>query len=136
MLFCLVLGKEILKIIITSSELNIVCSLLRMLKPNVWQEVCGSVRLDTDIFIGTSVLNCQTLKSVFLQIQVIKMIFSRKFGGIHFSPLPVGKRWAYMVRYYCPNSDFRCQLACYGPNHTSIRQKPNFFLIKMIAGLK
>ena len=35
------------------------------------------------------------------------------------SPLHVGKIWAYIVRYYCPNNDFRCQLACYGPNHTS-----------------
>ena len=66
------------------TDLNKGCSLLRMLKLNVCQGVCSSVRLDTDIFIGTSVLNCQTLKSLFLQILVIKKIFSRKLGGIHF----------------------------------------------------
>ena len=56
-----------------------------MLKLNVWQGVCSSVRLDNDFFIGTSVFNCQTLKMIFLQIQVIKMIFSIKLGGILFS---------------------------------------------------
>ena len=40
--------------------------------------------MDTDILIGTSVLNYQTLKTLFLQILEIKMIFSRKLGGIHF----------------------------------------------------
>ena len=55
-----------------------------MLKLNVCRGVCSSGRLDTDIFIGTSVLNCQTLKTVLLQILVIKRIFSRKMGGIHF----------------------------------------------------
>ena len=29
-------------------------------------------------------LNCQTLKTLFLPIFVIKMTFSRKLGGIHF----------------------------------------------------
>ena len=66
------------------ADLNKGCSLLRMLKLNVCQGVCSSVRLDTDIFIGTSVLNRQTLKTLFLQILVIKMIFSRKLGSIHF----------------------------------------------------
>ena len=38
-----------------------------------------------------------------------------------------------MVRYYCPNSDFRCQFACYGPNHTSKRQAGVFcFLPKVV----
>ena len=58
--------------------------LLKVLKLNDWQEVCSSVSLDTDIFIGTSVLNCQTIKSLFLQILKIKTIFSRKLGCIHF----------------------------------------------------
>ena len=61
------------------TDLNKGCSLLTMLKPNVCQGVCSSVRLNTDIFIGTSVLNRRTQK-----ILVIKMIFSRKLGGIHF----------------------------------------------------
>ena len=63
------------------------------------------------------------------------MIFSRKLGGIHFSPLPVGKIWAYMVRYYCPNSYFRWQLACYGPNHTS-KRPASFFLNQKLHLLK
>ena len=66
------------------TDLNKGCSLLRVLKLNVWQGVCSSVRLDTNIFIGTSVLNCQTIKSLFLQILEIKTIFSRKLGCIHF----------------------------------------------------
>ena len=53
------------------TDLNKGCSLLTMLKPNVWQGVCSSVRLDTDIFIVTSVLNYQTLKTPFLQILAI-----------------------------------------------------------------
>ena len=47
------------------TDLNKGCSLLTMLKLNVCQGVCSSVRLDTDIFIRTSVLNCQTLKTLF-----------------------------------------------------------------------
>ena len=73
------------------TNLNKGCSLLTVLKLYVWQGVCSSVRLDTDIFIETSVLNCQTLKILYLQILVIKMFFSRKLGGENFSPLPVGK---------------------------------------------
>ena len=67
------------------TDWNKCCSLLTVLKQNVWQGVCSSVTLDTDIFIGTSVPNCQTLKTLFsLQILVIEMILSRKLGGIHF----------------------------------------------------
>ena len=66
------------------TDINKCCSLLRVLKLNVWQEACSSVRLDTDIFIGTSALNCQTIKTLFLQILVIKTIFARKLGSIHF----------------------------------------------------
>ena len=47
------------------TDLNKGCSLLRLLKLNVCQGACSSVKLDTDIFIGTSVLNCQTLKTLF-----------------------------------------------------------------------
>ena len=66
------------------TDLNKGCSLHRVLKLNVWQGGCSSVRLDTNIFIGTSVLNCQTIKSLFLQILESKTIFSRKLGCIHF----------------------------------------------------
>ena len=47
------------------ADLNKGCSLLTMLKLIVWRGVCSSVRLDTNILIGTSVLNCQSLKSLF-----------------------------------------------------------------------
>ena len=66
------------------TDWNKCCSLLPFLKLNVWQGVRSSVRLDTDIFIGTSVLNRQTLKTLFLQVLAIKMICSRKWGSIHF----------------------------------------------------
>ena len=65
------------------TDLNKYYSLLTVLKHNIWQGVCSSVGLDTNIFIGTSALNCQTLKTLYFQIPVIKTIFSRKFGGIH-----------------------------------------------------
>ena len=77
------------------SDLNKGCSLLMVLKFNDWQGVCSSVRLDTDILIGTSVINCQTLKSLFSPnssnqndfFQVVYILIS----------LPVGKILAYMV---------------------------------------
>ena len=47
------------------TDLNMCYSSLTVLKLNVWQGVCISVRLDTNIFIGTSVLKCQTLKTYF-----------------------------------------------------------------------
>ena len=37
------------------TDLSKGCSLLVVLKPNVWQRVCSVVRLDTNILIGTSV---------------------------------------------------------------------------------
>ena len=66
------------------TDCNKCCSLLRVLKLNDWQGICSSFSLDTNIFIETSVLNCQTIKSPFLQILEIKTIFSRKLGCIHF----------------------------------------------------
>ena len=66
------------------TDLNEGCSLLRMLKPNVWRGVCSSVRLDTDIFIGTSMLNFQTLKSFFYPNSSDQNDFARKLGGVHF----------------------------------------------------
>ena len=62
------------------TDWNKCCSWLRVLKLNDWQGVCSSVGLDTNIFIGTSVLNCQTIKSLFLQILELKMIFFKKTG--------------------------------------------------------
>ena len=59
------------------TDWNKCCSLLRVLKQNDWQRVCSSVSLYTDIFIGTSVLNCQTIKSLFLQILEIKHFFKK-----------------------------------------------------------
>ena len=100
------------------ADLNKDGSLLTMLKLNVWQGVYSSVRLDTNILVGTSVLNCQTLKSLFLQILVIKMIFSRKLGGIHFISSTCGQNISLYGQILLPSSDFRCQLACYCPSHT------------------
>ena len=57
------------------TDFNKGCSLLKMLKLNVCWGICSSVRLETKNFIGTSVLKCQTLKTPFLLILVIKMIF-------------------------------------------------------------
>ena len=57
-------------------------------------------------------LKRQTQKILFLQSLGIKMIFSMKLGCKHFSPLPMGKIWAYMNRFYWPDGDFRCKLAC------------------------
>ena len=74
------------------TDLNKGCSLIMVLKHNVWRGVCRTVRLDTNIFIGTSVLNCQTLIRLFLQILVIKRIFLRKLGGIHFFSSTCGKK--------------------------------------------
>ena len=45
-----------------------------------------------------------------------------------------------MVRHCCPNSDFRCQLACYGPNQTSkcpkrnLKKNQNDCWVEMIEG--
>ena len=84
------------------TDLNKGCSLLKMLKLNVCQEVCSSVRLDTDIFIGTSVLNCQTLKPLFLLILLIKMIFSRKLGCIHFFSSTCGQNMSLYSQILLP----------------------------------
>ena len=46
-----------------ATDLKKGCSLLMVLKPHVWRGVCSSVRMDTNILIGTSVLNCQTIKT-------------------------------------------------------------------------
>ena len=74
------------------TDLNKCCSLLTVIKLNVWQGVCRCVRLDTDIFIGTGVLNCQTIKTLFLQILVIRLLFFQKNWFVYiFSSLPVGK---------------------------------------------
>ena len=84
------------------TDLNKCCSLLTMLKLNVCQGVCSSVRLDTDIFIGTSVFNCQTLKTPFLHILVITTIFSRKLGGIHFFSSTCGQNMSLYGKILLP----------------------------------
>ena len=80
--------------------------------------------------------NDMTLKTLLLQILVTKMIFSSKLGGIHFFPLPVGKRWAYIDRFYCPNSDFKGKRACSGLSHTSKGQVLNIFFDQKLRLLK
>ena len=79
------------------TDLSKGCSLLIMLKLNVWQGVCSSVRLDTNIFIGTSVLHCQNLKSHFLQILVMKTFFLKKIGWLHFFSSTCGQNMSLYV---------------------------------------
>ena len=63
-----------------------------MLKPNIFQGVCRYVRLDTDIFIRTSVLNCQTLKSFFSPNSSNQNdLFKENWVIYIFSPPSVGK---------------------------------------------
>ena len=45
------------------TDLNKSCSLLMVLKPNVWRGVYSVVVLDTDIFIGTSVWGLEGAKN-------------------------------------------------------------------------
>ena len=78
----------------------------------------------------------QKLKTLLLQILVTKILFSKKLRGIHFLPLPVGKIWAYMDRFYCPNRDFKGKHACSGPNHTSKRQVLAIFFYQKLCLLK
>ena len=92
------------------TDLNKGCSLLTVLKPNVWQGVYSTVRLDTNILIGTSVLNCQTLKTLFLQIIVIKRIFFEKIGLYIFFLLYL---WA---KYELIWSDIPAQIVSLGAN--------------------
>ena len=112
------------------TDLNKGCWLLTVLKLNVWHQVYSSVRLDTDILIGTSVLNYQTLKSLFSPlILVIKMIFFKIIGWYIY---------LFLLYLWAKNelSDFRCQLACYSPKHTSKRQSGGFFFNQKLCFLK
>ena len=61
--------------------------------------------------------------------------FKKIVGSKFFLLLSVGKIWAYVDRFYCPNSHLKCQLACSGPNHTSKRPMRAIFKTKMILGL-
>ena len=45
------------------TDLNKECSLLMVLKLNVWRGVCSVVRLDTNILIGTSVWGLEGAKN-------------------------------------------------------------------------
>ena len=84
------------------NDLNKCCSLLTLLKLIVWQGVCSSVRLDTNICIGTSMLNCLTLKTLFLQFLVIKTIFFNKIGWLHFFSSTFGQNMSLYGRILLP----------------------------------
>ena len=62
------------------TDLNKQWSLLTVVRPNVWQGVCSSVILDTNFFIGTSLLNCQTLKTLFSPNSSSQNDFFKKIG--------------------------------------------------------
>ena len=64
-----------------------------MLKPKVWRGVCSSVRLDTNILIGTSVFNYQTLKTLFSPNSSNQMVFAKKLCGIHFFSSTCGQNY-------------------------------------------
>ena len=81
---------------------NKCCSLLRVLKLNDWQGVCSSGSLDTNVCIGTSGLNCQTIKSLFLQILKIKTIFSRELGCIHLFSSTCGQNMSLYGKIFLP----------------------------------
>ena len=66
------------------TDVNKGCSLLMVLKLNVCQGVCSSVRLDTNIFIGTSVLNCRNLKTLFSPNSSNQNNFFKKIGWLTF----------------------------------------------------
>jgi hypothetical protein len=53
-------------------------------------------------FTGTRVLNCQTKKSLFLQILEIKTIFSRKLGCIHFFSSTCGQNMSLYGKILLP----------------------------------
>ena len=90
------------------TDLNKGCSLIIKLKLYVCRGVCSYVRLDTDIFIGTSVRNCQTLKTLFLQIPEIKMSFFKKIRWYTFFLLYL---WA---KYQLMWSDITAQTVTIG----------------------
>ena len=79
-----------------------------MLKFNVWRGVCISVRLDTDIL--TSVLNCQTLKSLFSPKSSNQNNFFKKIGWYTFFLLYL---W---VKYELIWSDITAQTVSLGAN--------------------
>ena len=93
-----------------ATDLNKGCSLLTVLKPNVWRGVCSSVRLDTNILIGTSGLNCQTLKTPFSPNSSNQKDFFEKIGWYTFFLLYL---WA---KYELIWSDITAQTVTLGAN--------------------
>ena len=61
------------------ADLNKGCFLLTVLKRNFCQGVWSFVGLNTNILKRTSVLNCQTLNTLFLQLLVIKRFFQENW---------------------------------------------------------
>ena len=92
------------------TDLNKGCSLLTMLKLNVCQGVCSSGGLDTDIFIGTCLLNCQTLKTLFSPNSSNQSDFFKKIGWYTFFLLYL---WA---KYELIGSDITAQTVSLGAN--------------------
>ena len=66
------------------------------------KEYAVLLELNTNIFIGTSMHNCQTLISLFLQILLIKMIFSRKLGVIQFFSSTCGQSMSLYCQILLP----------------------------------
>ena len=113
------------------TDLNKGCFLLSMLKLNVWQGVFSSVRLDTNIFIGTSVLNCQTLKSLFSPNSTNQNDFFKKIWWYTFFLLSL------LAKYELIWEDITAQTVTLGANLLVMAQtKPQnanrvgFFLTK------
>ena len=67
-------------------------------------------------------LNDTALKTLLFKILITKIILQATYVGKIFFVLTLGKIWAYMGRFYCPNSDFKGKHAFSDPNHTSKRQ--------------
>ena len=119
------------------TDLNKDCSLIRMVRLNVCQGICSSVRLDTDIFIGTSsVLNRQNLKTLFLQILVIKMIFSRKVGGIHFFSSTCGQNMSLYGQKLLPEQLLQVPTCLLRPRPYLKTARACFFLNQKLRLLK
>ena len=88
-----------------------------MLKPNVWQRVCISITLDTDICIGAIVPNCQTLKILFSPNSSNQNDFLKKIGWYTFFLLDL---WA---KYQLIWSDINTQTVILGAKILKKHQK-------------
>ena len=78
-------------------ELQELLELMKLMKLLELMELLEE-KIDFQMFVIH--LNGQNLKTLLLKILVIKMIFFKE-------------NWlVYIDKFYCPNSDFRCQLTC------------------------